>query len=271
MYGENMSNGVKGPGSGHSSTPISAPHITDTDKADSPKQTENTQKKEEPQKPPPPSGRTAEGLAHDPAVAMRKAALSKSAGLTKPTKAQLDEIEKAITSGKKEEAIKLTIKYYNIDTSGAQEVKYVAGKKEEQAGAADHHHKIGTGTHKRGDKISIEIGDESFEFKGKASPEWLAGAIYHESFHAKNHFKPDKPVIVSEPAGGTPEGKMTQQEITEEIQAYHNEQKAAGKLGFNEEMLAEINDRRNKLYRDLTPENREILSPILRGTQQWPE
>ncbi|MCI0415272.1 hypothetical protein L0222_21070 [bacterium] len=270
-----MSNGVKGPGSGQSSTPIAAPHVTETDKADSPKQAETTQKKEEPQKPPPPSGRTAEGLAHDPAVAMRKAALSKSAGLTKPTKAQLEEISSAIKDGKKEEAIRLTIKYYNIDTSGAQEVKYVAGKKEEHAGAADHqHHKqIGTGTHKRDGKISIEIGDESFEFKGEASPEWLAGAIYHESFHAKNHFKPDKPVIVREPAnsGGTQEAKMSQQELAEEIQAYHNEQKAAGKLGFNEEMLAEINDRRNKLYAQLTPENREILSPILRGTQQWPQ
>jgi hypothetical protein len=125
----------------------------------------------------------------------------------------------------------------------------------------------------RNGKISIEIGDESFQFNGKESPEWLAGAIYHESFHAKNHFKPDKPIFVRDApnSGDAPEAKMKQQEIAEEIQAYDTEQKGAEKLGFSEEMLTEINDRRNKLYGQLTDENRETLRPILRGTQPWPQ
>ena len=270
-----MGNGVKGPGTGPSSPPIAAPNIEESTKADSSDQTITTEGKEEAQKSAGPSGRTAEGLAHDPAVAIRKAVISKLAGLTKPTKAQVEEIRGAIKDGKKEEAIKLAIKYYNIDTSGAHEIKYVGKGKKEQAAATDNKDfkEIGTGTHNRNGKISIEIGDESFEFKGKESPEWLAGAIYHESFHAKNHFKPDKPQIVSEPpnSGGAQDAKMGQQEVAEEIQAYMNEQKAAGKLGLTEEMLSEINDRRNKLYAQLTPENREILRPILRGTQQWPQ
>jgi hypothetical protein len=270
-----MGNGVKGPGTGPSSTPITAPNIQEQKKAEGSNQAVTTEKTEDGQKSSAPSGRTAEGLAHDPAVTMRKAAISKSAGLTKPTKAQLEEIRNAIKEGKKEEAIKLTIKYYNIDTSGAQEVKYAGGAKNEQAASTGNRDfkEIGTGTHKRNGKISIEIGDESFQFKGKDSPEWLAAAIYHESFHAKNHFKPDKPVFVREPAnsGASQNAKMSQQEVAEEIQAYETEQKAAGKLGLSEEMLTEINDRRNKLYAQLTDENREILRPILRGTQPWPQ
>jgi hypothetical protein len=270
-----MGNGVKGPGSSPASTPISAPDTQETNKADTTKQSVPAEKKDETPKTPGSSGRTAEGLSHDPAVAMRKAELSKSAGLTKPTKAQLDEIRNAIKDGKKEEAVKLTIKYYNIDTSGAQEVKYVGGKTNEKSAASGNkdYKEIGTGTHKRNGKISIEIGDESFQFKGKDSPEWLAAAIYHESFHAKNHFKPDKPVFVREsPNSGGPENaKMSQQELAEEIQAYMTEQKAAGKLGLSDEMLNEINHRRNKVYAELTPENREILRPILIGKQSWPQ
>lgn len=271
-----MGNGIKGPGTSPSPAPIAGPHVEETKKADGSNAEVTTERKEQPQKTPSPSGRSAEGLAHDPAVTMRKAALSKSVGLTKPTKSQLDEIRSAIKEGKKEEAIKLTIKYYNIDTSGAHEVKYVGGKKKDEAtGAADKKDvkEIGTGTHNRNGKISIEIGDESFQFKGKESPEWLAGAIYHESFHAKNHFKPDKPVIVNEAPnrGGAENLKMSQQEIAEEIQAYVTEQKAAGTLGLTEDMLTEINDRRNKLYAQLTDENRKTLSPILRGTKPWPQ
>ncbi|MCI0611457.1 hypothetical protein L0244_00560 [bacterium] len=244
-------------------------------KPDTTKQTVPTEKKDDTPKTPPSSERTAEGLAHDPAVAIRKTAISKSVGLTKPTKAQLDEIRNAIKDGKKEEAVKLTIKYYNIDTSGAHEVKYVPGKTNEQAAATGNkdYKEIGTGTHNRNGKISIEIGDESFQFKGKESPEWLAAAIYHESFHAKNHFKPDKPVFVREtPNSGGPENaKMSQQDLAEEIQAYMTEQKASEKLGLSSEMLSEINDRRNKVYAELTPENREILRPILVGKQPWPQ
>ncbi|MCI0445275.1 hypothetical protein L0152_18950 [bacterium] len=123
-----MGNGVKGPGTSPGSTPISVPDTNVPSKPDTTKQTVPTEKKDDTPKTPPSSGRTAEGLAHDPAVAMRKAAISKSVGLTKPTKAQLDEIRNAIKDGKKEEAVKLTIKYYNIVTSGAHEVKYVPGK-----------------------------------------------------------------------------------------------------------------------------------------------
>ncbi|HSE42080.1 MAG TPA: hypothetical protein VLH08_15045 [Acidobacteriota bacterium] len=274
-YIENMGNGVKGPSSSPSSQPIAAPTTEEQNKTDSSKPTVTPEKKDETLKTPPSSGRTAEGLAHDPAVAMRKASISKAAGLTKPTKAQLEEIRSAIKDGKKEEAIKLTVKYYNIDTSGAQEVKYVGGKKSEQAAGSTNkdYEEIGTGTHNRNGKISIEIGDESFQFKGKESPEWLAAAIYHESFHAKNHFKPNKPVFVREtPNSGGPENaKMSQQELAEEIQAYMTEQKAADKLGLSDEMLKDINDRRNRVYADLTPENMEILRPILRGTQPWPQ
>lgn len=270
-----MGNGVKGPGTSPGSTPISPPDTHEPSKPDTTKQTVTTEKKDETPKTPASSGRTAEGLAHDPAVAMRKAAISKSVGLTKPTKAQLDEIQNAIKDGKKEEAVKLTIKYYNIDTSGAHEVKYVQGKTNEQAAATGNkdYKEIGTGTHNRNGKISIEIGDESFQFKGKESPEWLAAAIYHESFHAKNHFKPDKPVFVREtPNSGGPENaKMSQQDLAEEIQAYMTEQKAADKLGLSPEMLSEINDRRNKVYAELTPENREMLRPILVGKQPWPQ
>jgi hypothetical protein len=269
-----MGNGVKGPGTSPGSTPISAPDTQEPSKPDTSKQSVTTEKKDETPKPAGSSGRTAEALAHDPAVAMRKAAISKSVGLTKPTKAQLDEIRNAIKDGKKEEAVKLTIKYYNIDTSGAHEVKYVSGKTSEQAAATGKDYKeIGTGTHNRNGKISIEIGDESFQFKGKDSPEWLASAIYHESFHAKNHFKPDKPVFVRETpnSGGPQNAKMSQQDLAEEIQAYMTEQKAAGKIGLSDEMLSEINDRRNKVYAELTPENMEILRPILRGTQPWPQ
>jgi hypothetical protein len=270
-----MGNGVKGAGMGPGSTPIAAPATEEPKKADPSNQSVTTEKREEAQKSSTSSGRTAEGLTHDPAVAIRKAVISKSAGLTKPTQAQLDEIRNAIKDGKKEQVIQLTIKYYNIDTSGAHEVKYVGGTKKDQPAATENKDfkEIGTGTHNRNGKISIEIGDDSFQFKGKDSPEWLAGAVYHESFHAKNHFKPDKPVIVREPqnSGGSQNAKMSQQETAEEIQAYANEQKAAGKLGLTEEMLTEINDRRNKLYGQLTDENREILRPILRGTQQWPQ
>ena len=270
-----MGNGIKGAGSGTGSTPIAAPTTEEPKKTEGSGQTPSTDKKEETPKPPASSGRTAEALAHDPAVAMRKSAISKSAGITRPTKAQLDEIRTAIKDGKKEEAIKLTIKYYNIDTSGAQEVKYVSGKTNEQTAASGdkQYEKIGTGTHKRNGKISIEIGDESFQFKGKESPEWLASAIYHESFHAKNHFKADKPSFVTEtPNSGGPENtKMSQQELAEEIQAYMAEQKASGKIGLSEEMISDINNRRNKVYAELTPENMETLRPILRGTRPWPQ
>jgi hypothetical protein len=154
-------------------------------------------------------------------------------------------------------------------------VKYVSGKTSEQTAASNdkQYEKIGTGTHNRNGKISIEIGDESFQFKGKESPEWLASAIYHESFHAKNHFKPDKPVLATEtPNSGGPENaKMSQQELAEEIQAYMAEQKASGKIGLSEEMISDINNRRNKVYAELTPENMETLRPILRGTQPWPQ
>src|SRR5262245_7548234 len=126
-----MGNGVKGPGTGQGSTPISDPNIQEKNKTGSSDPTVTSENKEGTQKSPS-TGRNAEGLAHDPAVAMRKAALFKSAGLTKPTKAQLDEIRSAIKDGNKEKAIQLTIKYYNIDTSGAQEVKYAPPK---QAGA----------------------------------------------------------------------------------------------------------------------------------------
>jgi hypothetical protein len=131
-----MGNGVKGAGSGQSPTPVSTPSVEEPKKTGSPDQTVTTENKET-QKSPEPSGRTAEGLANDPAVALRKATLSKSAGLKKPTKAQLNEIRDAIKDGKKEEAIKLTIKYYNIDTSGAQEVKYVGPKKDQAAAGAE--------------------------------------------------------------------------------------------------------------------------------------
>jgi len=270
-----MGNGIKGAGSSTGSTPIAAPPTEEPKKTEGSGQTVNTEKKEETPKSPTSSGRTAEALAHDPTVAMRKASLAKSAGLTRPTKAQLEEIRSAIKDGKKEEAIKLTIKYYNIDTSGADEVKYVGTKTNEQATAAgnEDYKKIGTGTHKRNGKISIEIGDESFQFKGKESPEWLASAIYHESFHAKKHFKPDKPVFVTEtPSSGGPENaKMSQQDLAEEIQAYMAEQQVAGKIGLSDEMIGDINNRRNKVYAELTPENMEALRPILRGTQPWPQ
>jgi hypothetical protein len=224
-----MGSGVKGPGSGSGSNRVSDPSIQDEKKAGGSDSTVTSENKEGAQKSPPSSGRNAEGLAHDPAVGVRKAALFKSAGLTKPTKAQLDEIRSAIKDGDKEKAIKLTIKYYNIDTSGAQQVKYIGGVKKEGAASAENKNfkEIGTGTHMRNGKISIEIGDESFQFQGKDSPEWLAAAIDHESFHAKNHFKPDKPVFVREaPNSGSPEEtKMKQQEIAEEIQAYDTEQR----------------------------------------------
>lgn len=267
-----MGNGIKGAGSSTGSTPIAAPQTEEPKKTEGSDQTVTTEKKES-EKPPPSSGRTAEGLAHDPAVALRKSAISKSAGLTRPTKAQLEEIRTAIKDGKKDEAVKLTIKYYNIDTSGAQEVKYVGGAKEQPASGNKDFEKIGTGTHLRNGKISIEIGDESFQFKGKESPEWLASAIYHESFHAKKHFKPDKPVFVTEtPNSGGPENaKMSQQDLAEEIQAYMAEQQAAGKIGLSDEMISDINNRRNKVYAELTPENMEALRPILRGTQPWPQ
>jgi hypothetical protein len=170
-----MADGVRGPRTNQGSTPISAPNTEEQNKAESSKQSVTPEKKDDTPKPPASSGRTAEGLAHDPAVSMRKAAISKSVGLTKPTKAQLDEIQSAIKNGKKEEAIKLTMKYYNIDTSGAQEVKYVAPKKKEQAAgtANKDYEEIGTGTHNRNGKISIEIGDESFKFNGKESPDGL--------------------------------------------------------------------------------------------------
>ena len=276
-----MGTEIRGAGAGTAT--ITPPNIEEPKKPNGTSQNVTSEQNTEvAQKSSAPAGRNAEGLAHDPAVAMRKAALSRAAGLNKPTKAQLDEIRNAIKDGKKEEAIKLTIKYYNIDTSGAHEVKYVAGRNEATPEASaghnhDHAHdhgfgKIGTGTHQRNGKISIEIGDESFQFKGKDSPEWLAAAIYHESFHAKNHFNPNKPVIVTENTGQTPENtKMSQQEIAEEIQAYMHEQKAAGKLGLDEDMLSEINDRRNKLYAQLTPENREIIRPILVGSRPWPQ
>src|SRR4030095_15584939 len=132
-----MGNGTKGAGSSTSSTPIATPQTEEPKKTEGSDQTVTTEKKES-EKPPSSSGRTAEGLAHDPAVALRKSAISKSVGLTRPTKAQLEEIRSAIKDGKKEEAIKLTIKYYNIDTSGAQEVKY--NKKDDTARTADRSH-----------------------------------------------------------------------------------------------------------------------------------
>ena len=154
-------------------------------------------------------------------------------------------------------------------------MKYVSGKTNEQTTASGNkeYEQIGTGTHLRNGKISIEIGDESFQFKGKESPEWLASAIYHESFHAKKHFKADKPVFVTEtPNSGGPENaKMSQQDLAEEIQAYMAEQQVAGKLGLSDEMIGDINNRRNKVYAELTPENMEALRPILRGTQPWPQ
>ena len=266
-----MGSGIRNTGGAPAT--VSSPAVEDQKKSGASTQATATEKHEQ-TKPQGPSGRSAEALTHDTSATIRKAALSKSAGLTTPSKAQLEEIRTAIKDGKKDDAIKLTIKYYNIDTSGAHEVKYKeSDATHSPAQAEEHRHAehIGTGTHKRGDKISIEIGDESFQFKGKDSPEWLAAAIYHESFHAKNHFKPDKPVLVSEPPGeqAAQQAKMTQQELAEEIQAYKAEQKAAGKLGLNQEMLTEIQNRQNKVYAQLTPENREALRPYIRS-REWP-
>ena len=278
--GGNAGNGTisgKAPGPTPGPSPIATPEVQDTKKKDASNESVTTGKNEQVRQPPGSSARSSEALVHDPSVAMRKAALAKAVGLHKPSKAQLEEIRKAIHDGKKEEAIKLTIKYYNIDTSGAHEVKYVGPKKDDAAGAADQKEKeykeIGTGTHNRNGRISIEICDESFQFNGKDSPEWLATAISHESFHAKNHFSPDKPVIVknSPDSAGAKKPQMSQQDIAEEIQAYAYEQKEAGKIGLTPDMLTEIQSRQNKLYAQLTDENREIISPILRGQKPWPQ
>jgi hypothetical protein len=49
------------------------------------------------------------------------------------------------------------------------------------------------------------------------------------------------------------------------------EQKVSGKIGLSEEMISDINNRRNKVYAELTPENMETLRPILIGTRPWPQ
>jgi hypothetical protein len=267
-----MGNGVKGAGStSPGATPVGGADVQETKKTETPQQQQTQVEDKQPQKPPPQTGKSEGGVVHDTSAALRKADLHKALGITKPTKAQLEEIRSAMKDGRKEDAIKLTIKYYHIDTSGANEVKYVGSKNESAAGS--NYKPIGTGTHKRGDKISIEIGDESFKFNGNESPEWLAGAIAHESFHAKNHFRPDKPVIAreSQSPSQAEQAQMTQQELVEEIQAYSHEQNISGKIGMTPEMIQEIQSRQNKVYGELSPENREILRPILRGTQPWPE
>ena len=277
-----MGNGkIRGAGTGpaNNTTPVGSTDVQDAKTPSTPPQTEGNTPQETSSTS---TGKNPGALKHDPAVALRKATLTQASGLKKPTAAQLEEIRSAINDGKKEEAIKLTIKYYNIDTSGAAEVRY-AQKDTAKTNTTDRsqtpYQEIGTATRKQDGKIVIDIGDESFRFKkpgetgeGTPSPEWLASAIYHESFHAKNHFTPNQPQIYA-PApeqNAADKPRMTQEEVGQEIEAYSKEQSQAGKLGLSPDMLQEIQNRQNKLYAQLTPENREIARPMIQGRQPWP-
>jgi hypothetical protein len=278
-----MGNGnIRGTGSGPASnaTPVGSTDVHDAKTPDAPPKTEGNQKQETS---PTSTGRNPGALKHDPAVALKKATLTQASGLKKPSAAQMEEIRSAIKDGKKEEAIKLTIKYYNIDTSGAAEVHYAEPKKTDSAQpesrAGSPYQEIGTATKKKDGKIVIDIGDESFRFKktgetgeGTPSPEWLASAIYHESFHAKNHFTPNQPQIYTQAPeqNAADKPRMSQEEVGQEIEAYAKEQSQASKLGLSPDMLQEIQNRQNKLYAELTPENREIARQMLQGRQPWP-
>ena len=274
-----MGNGTIGKGPSGPSTPaqISTPAVEDQKTADvssppTPEQSNQQTKSSSNQ-----TGKVPQGLAHDPAVAMKKATLAKSVDhLKTPSKAQLEEIKKAMQDGKKEDAVQLTIKYYGIDTSPAAEVRYRAPKKgeavEQGTSKAPGFEKIDTATRMENGKLVIDIGDESFQFKGKDSPEWLASSIYHESFHAKNHFNPnEKPVMKpdSQPAGPA-NPKMSQEEVFQEIEAYQKELSAVGKLGLSNEEAQEIQHRQDQLRGQLTNENRETVFQMQIKKQPWP-
>src|SRR5262245_6452585 len=114
-----MSNGTIGKGPPVTNqAPISTPAVDDPktpDVSNRPKADQSDQQAKAPSKQ---TGKIPQDLAHDPSIALRKAKLTKSLDQLKtPSKTQMDEINKAIQDGKKEEAIKLAIKYYHIDTS----------------------------------------------------------------------------------------------------------------------------------------------------------
>ncbi|HSE40712.1 MAG TPA: hypothetical protein VLH08_08105 [Acidobacteriota bacterium] len=190
------------------------------------------------------NSRNADGLKHDPNTAVQKAKLEKAAGLRRPSGAELKEIRSAIESGKNDEAIKLTIRYYNIDVSGIEEIKYKEGM-----GNSD-----GVTSFRSG-KAYINIGDSAYRFKrshatgeGVVSPEWLATTIYHESVHAKSH------------NGHLSEAVNDQRERAQEIQALDQERSVSHILGLSKEMIAEVEYRRARNYLGLSPENKELIN-----------
>jgi hypothetical protein len=101
---------------------------------------------------------------------------------------------------------------------------------------------------------------------------WLPAAIYHESFHAKHHFNPDKPHVhreANEQHGAEKPG-MSQEVLMEEIEAYSKELSEANKLGLTDDMFNEIIGRREKLYRELTNENRDTARDMMLKKKPWP-
>jgi hypothetical protein len=274
-----MGNGTigKGPSASNSPSPISTPAATDQKNADvsSPPKTDPSDQQVKPASKQ--TGKIPQALAHDPSIALRKAKLQKSlSNLKTPSKAHLNEMNKAMQDGKKEEAIRLVTKYYGIDTSSAAEVRYKAPKQgeapEQGTSKAPGFEKIDTATKIENGKIVIDIGDESFQFKGKNSPEWLASAIYHESFHAKNHFNPnEKPTMQKDTSPERPgKSRMSQEEIFQEIEAYARELSAAGKLGLSSEQVQELQHRQGQLKGMLTPDNMNIVNLMLQGRKDWP-
>ena len=145
-------------------------------------------------------------------------------------------------------------------------------RREQGTSKAPGFEKIDTATKMENGKLVIEIGDESFNFNGKSSPAWLGSAIYHESFHAKNHFNPnEKPIMrpdTTPDQAGKP--KMSQEEIFQEVEAYARELSAVGKLGLSSDEVQAVQRRQNQLKGMLTRENMEDVNQMISGRKDWP-
>lgn len=179
------------------------------------------------------SAKAKDAVASDPAAMLRKAELSKAAGLKTPSAAELKEINDCIKNGDHQKAIDLTIKYYNIDTSGVKgKVTYDSSVSGEGSTSKDR---------------TVKMGNDAFKFGGNTSPAWLASSIMHESLHATQIKERGTDWIAND-----------QVRHSYESEAYDKEIKEAKTTGLTEDMLKEVKRRRKDDHYDkLTEENKK--------------
>lgn len=167
--------------------------------------------------------------------AVMAANLSKAAGIRTPSAAELKQIENCINNGDKQKAIELTVKYYNIDISSVK-------------GMPKYNKDVsGEGVTRRYTK-EVEMGDDAFKFNGKASPQWLASSILHESVHAKQLTDPERLKNFDASA-------QTRHAV--EVEAYDREISESTKTGLTPDMVKELKERRKSEYDELNAINQK--------------